>query len=116
MQHPYKSQLLFNLKAHYNDRNWRTLTYFSTKREEILFILPAEEDIKNIFEELYPVLNTLPEIDFPIERVVISFCHEDGNNYCSKLINPNKQDEINLALIGYTPERKIQLEELQEIK
>ena len=116
MQHPYKSQLLSNLKVYYHHRNWRTLTYFNTKRDEILFILPAEEDIKKIFEGLYTALNSLPEIDFPSERVVISFCHEDGNNYCSKLINPNKQDEINLALIGYRPERKIQLEELQEIQ
>jgi len=116
MKHPYKAQLLSNLKSYYLDRNWRTLTYFNTKREEILFILPNKEDIKIIFDELYTVLNSLPEIDYASERVVISFCHEDGTNYCSKLINPNKQDEINLALIGYRPERKIQLEELQEIQ
>ncbi|WP_158796171.1 hypothetical protein [Pedobacter sp. L105] len=116
MKHPYKAQLLLNLKAYYHERNWRTLTYFTPKREEILFILPEEEDIKSAFEGLYDVLGSLPEIDFPIERVVISFCHESGNNYCSRLINPSTQDEINLALIGYRPERKIQPEELQDFQ
>jgi hypothetical protein len=116
MTHQYKSQLLSNLKTYYKDRNWRILTYFNDKREEILFILPTTENIKMAYDQLYTVLASLPEIDSPIERVVISFCHDDGNNYCSKLINPTTQDEINLALIGYTPERKIQLDELLEIQ
>lgn len=116
MKHPYKTRLLSNLKVYYHDRNWRTLTYFTPKREEILFILPEKEDIKSIFDGLYGVLASLPEIDYPSERVVISFCDESGNNYCSRLINPNTQDEINLALIGYTPERKIHPEELQDLQ
>ena len=116
MKHQYKSQLLFNLKLYYHDRNWLTLTYFNDKRQEILFVLPEEEDIKSIFNELYSVLSALPDISFPSERVVISFCHESGSNYCSQLINPSKQDEINLALIGYSPERKINPEELLEVQ
>lgn len=115
MTHPYKSQLLLNLKAHYNDRNWRIISYFTNKREEILFVIPETENIKAIFEGLYPVLAALPEIDFPSERVVISFCYPTGTHYCSQLINPSKQDEINLALIGYRPERKIHPRELEEI-
>ena len=116
MNHPYKAQLLLNLKLYYHDRNWRTLTYFNSKRQEILFVLPENEDIKNIFDGLYGVLASLPEIEGTSERVVISFCYESGNNYCSHLINPNTQDEINLALIGYRPERKIHPEELQELQ
>jgi len=116
MKHPYKAQLLLNLKSYYRDRNWRTLTYFTSKRQEILFVLPEEEDIKSVFEGLYGVLASLPEIESTSERVVISFCDESGNNYCSQLINPSTQDEINLALIGYRPERKIHPEELQELQ
>lgn len=116
MNHPYKSQLLLNLKSYYHDRNWRTLTYFNAKRQEILFVVSEQEDIKSIFDGLYGVLASLPEIDSPSERVVISFCYENGNNYCSHLINPSTQDEINHALIGYRPERKIHPEELQELQ
>lgn len=116
MKHAYKAQLLLNLKLYYRERNWRTLSYFSTKRQEILFVLPEDENIKTVFDNLYTVLAALPDIDCPSERVVISFCHESGNNYCSQLINPSTQDEINLALIGYRPERKIHPEELQELQ
>lgn len=116
MTHPYKSQLLLNLKTYYQNPNWRTLNYFKPGRDEILFILPQTENIKNVYDTLYGVLASLPEIDYPSERVVISFCYETGDNYCSHLINPSTQDEINLALIGYRPERKIRPEELLEIQ
>lgn len=116
MNHPYKSELLQNLKAHYLGRNWRSIKYFDTKRDEILFVLPQTDDISQALGNLYAVLETLPEIEHPKERVVISFCYENGDSYCSRLINPNKQDEINLALIGYRPERKIRPEELQEME
>nr|WP_068886674.1 hypothetical protein [Pedobacter panaciterrae] len=116
MNHPYKSELLVNLKAHYLGRNWRSISYFDTKRDEILFVLPETDNVPEALNSLYEVLGTLPEIDYPKERVVISFCYENGDSYCSRLINPNKQDEINLALIGYRPERKIRPEELQEME
>ncbi|WP_214227751.1 hypothetical protein [Pedobacter sp. B4-66] len=116
MNHPYKSELLVNLKAHYHDRGWRSITYFDAKRDEILFVLPETDDVTKVLNNLYAVLGTLPEINHPKERVVISFCYENGDSYCSRLINPNKQDEINLALIGYRPERKIRPEELQELQ
>ena len=115
MEHPYKSQLLINLKEHYANRNWRSISYFDSKRDEILFVLPENSDVREAYNELYNVLAALPEIDHPKERVVISFCHENGQSYCSRLINPSTQDEINLALIGYLPKRKIKPEELQEI-
>lgn len=113
MKHPYKSQLLLNLSSIYDNQNWRTITFFESSRDEILFVLPEDEDIKSIFEDLLNVLISLPDIDHPNERVVISFCHKNGNSYCSKIINPNTQDEINLALIGYSPKRKIRIAELQ---
>ncbi|TKC08971.1 hypothetical protein [Pedobacter frigoris] len=115
MKHPYKSQLLLNLKLHYDDPSWRTITFFEAPKEEILFVLPDEENIIAVFKNLLSVLETLPDIDHPSERVVISFCYRTGEGYCSQLINPNSQDEINLALIGYQPQRKIRAEELQEI-
>ncbi len=114
MKHPYKSQLLLNLKAHYHDPSWRSLTYFDSSREEILFVLPKTENIQEVFNGLYETLAMLPEIEHPRERVVISFCHPNGEAYCSRLINPSTQDEINLALIGYRPQRQIRPEELQE--
>jgi hypothetical protein len=115
MKHPYKAQLLLNLKAHYQEQSWRTITFFDGRRDEILFVLPIKEDIKSVFDNLLAVLTTLPEIDHPSERTVISFSDENGNGYCSRLINPNTQDEINLALIGYRPQRKVRPEELQEL-
>ncbi|HWW43057.1 hypothetical protein [Pedobacter sp.] len=115
MKHLYKSQLQLNLKQFYANRNWRSISYFDSKRDEILFVLPETDDIREVFNGLYSVLSALPEIDYPKERTVISFCYEDGTSYCSRLINPNTQDEINLALIGYRPERRIKPEELQEL-
>lgn len=115
MKHPYKSQLLLNLKVHYHDRSWRSITYFDSKRDEILFVLPKTEDLQAAFNGLYESLAALPEIDHPKERVVISFCYDNGEGYCSRLINPSTQDEINLALIGYRPQRKVRPEELQEL-
>jgi len=115
MTHPYKSQLLINLKAHYCDPNWRTVTFFNDPREEVLFVLPHTEDIGPVFKNLFEVLKSLPEINYPRERVVISFCYQNGSDYCSQLTNPNNQDEINLALIGYRPQRKIRLEELKSL-
>lgn len=115
MKHPYKSQLLLNLKVHYHDRVWRSTTYFESNRDEILFVLPKTDDISSIFNGLYDVLAALPEIDHPKERVVISFCYDNGEKYCSRLINPTTQDEINLALIGYRPERKVRPEEIQAL-
>ncbi|TDQ11789.1 hypothetical protein [Pedobacter metabolipauper] len=114
MKHPYKSQLLLNLKAHYRDPSWRTVTFFDSSRDEILFIVPDGENIKTVFKNLFNILDGLPEIEHPSERVVISFCYKNGEGYCSELINPNNQDEINLALIGYRPERRIRLEEIQD--
>ncbi len=101
--HFYKSTLLGNLTRHYDRPDWRTVTFFKPPREEILFVVPAHENIERIINDLFTVLEKLPEIDHPRERVVIGFCYEDGSGYKTKLINPSKQDEINLALIGYTP-------------
>ena len=114
MKHPYKAQLLLNLEAHYQQK-WRTITFFDGRRDEILFVLPINEDLNNIYNNLLEVLSILPEINHPRERTVISFCDENGNAYCSRMINPNTQDKINLALIGYHPQRKVSPEELMEL-
>lgn len=100
---------------HYGEDSYRTITFFDGRRDEILFVLPTKEDISIHYENLLNVLSSLPEINHPRERTVISFCDKNGDGYCSRLINPNKQDEINLALIGYRPQRKVRPEELQEL-
>lgn len=100
---------------HYRVQSWRTITFFDGRRDEILFVLPIKEDISIAYDNLLEVLSNLPEIDHPRERTVISFCDKNGDGYCSRLINPNTQDEINLALIGYRPQRKVRPEELQEL-
>ncbi|MES2826656.1 MAG: hypothetical protein V4687_00800 [Bacteroidota bacterium] len=115
MPNAYKLQLLLNLKQHYDEPLWRTLTYFQNGRDELLFVVPADQDTKKLSEDLFKVLDKLPDIHLPPERTLISFCHADGNGYYSKLINPIKQDKINLALIGYLPERKITIEELRSV-
>lgn len=115
MKHPYKAQLLLNLKMHYHEQHYRTVTFFDGRRDEILFVVPVKDDISSVYEHLPEVLSGLPEINHPRERTVISFCDENGDAYCSHLINPNTQDEINLALIGYRPQRKVRPEELQEL-
>lgn len=115
MKHPYKAQLLLNLKAYYQEETWRTITFFDGRRDEILFVLPLKEEVNKAYNNLLDVLTNLPEINHPRERTVISFCDENGDAYCSKLINPNTQDKINLALIGYRPLHKIKPEELQEL-
>jgi len=112
MPHPYKSQLLLNLAQFYDAPAWRSLTWFDKGRDEILFILPFDSDVQKVYQDLLITLNLLPDILHSAERCVISFCHPDGSAYCSRLINPVAQDQINLALIGYTPGRTITLKDL----
>lgn len=115
MLHAYKLQLLLNLTQFYDEPSWRTLTWFEKGRDELLFVLPVGTKVKPTYDRLYQTLDKLPDINYPAERTVISFCYTDGSGYCSRLINPNKQDEINLALIGYTPSRSISKADLQEL-
>lgn len=115
MKHPYKTQLQKNLQTHYNQTNWIVKSNFKRGKDEILFILPEHENIKTIYANLYTDLSILPDIDHPSERVLISFCHPNGSEYCSKLINPNQQDEINLALLGQLPKRSISEAEIQQL-
>lgn len=112
MPHPYKSQLLLNLTQFYDAPNWRSRTLFDKGRDEIVFVLPFEADVQKIYQDLLITLDLLPDILHNAERCVISFCYPDGSAYCSKLINPVAQDQINLALIGYTPGRTITIKDL----
>lgn len=113
MKHHYKKQLQKNLEAHYSQENWIVKSNFG--RDEILFILPKHEDIKTVYANLYHELSFLPDIDHPRERVLISFCHPDGAGYCSRLINPSKQDQIHLALLGQLPSRSISETEIEQL-
>ncbi|WP_129714738.1 hypothetical protein [Pedobacter sp. SYP-B3415] len=106
MTHPYKQQLLLNLKTFFSDKSWRITPDFENGREEIIIIVHRPEDIGYLHSHLYEILAALPDINLPSERTIIGFCLPDGSGYRSHLINPSKQDEINLALIGYRPERK----------
>lgn len=115
MKHHYKAELQRNLETHYSQGNWIVKSNFDRGKDEILFILPPYEDIKKIYANLYTELSVLPDIDHPRERVFISFCHPDGSGYCSRLINPSKQDEIHLALLGQLPSRFISETEIQQL-
>lgn len=113
MLHPYKTELLNNLKKHFNAYNWHIKGNFENGKDEILLIVPPHTDLAPIHDDLYNSLSALPEIDFQPERTLISLCHPDGSGYCSMLINPNTQDEIHQALLGQLPTRRITNEELQ---
>ena len=114
MKHPYKTQLMLNLKAVYKDLPSRVISYFDGKKDEILFVMDGQLAVREAYDNVLAILSKLPEIDHPRERTVIGFCDKSGAHYCSHLINPNIQDEINLALIGYRSQRKVRPEELQE--
>ncbi|HKG05539.1 MAG TPA: hypothetical protein VKB19_03735 [Pedobacter sp.] len=105
--HPYKTQLQQNLQRHYDNKDWLIKSNFKDGKDEILLIIPLAEQIAPLFENLFSVLSLLPEIEHVPERTLISFCHLDGSGYCSKLINPNTQDQIHLALLGKLPERML---------
>ncbi len=113
MQHAYKITLKQNLVNHYNAGDWIVKSDFRKGKDEILFIIPNSIVIETIYDRLFEDLATLPEIDHPSERVVISFCHPDGDSYCSRVINPSVQDEINMALLGRLPKRQLPFEEQQ---
>ncbi|PST83587.1 hypothetical protein C7T94_13680 [Pedobacter yulinensis] len=115
MMHPYKQQLLLNLRTYFAEKPWRITSDFEQGREEIIFIVPRNEDIDELHRSLFHILGALPDIHLPNERVVIGFCLADGSGYRSHLINPNKQDEINLALIGYRPERTPRANALEKL-
>lgn len=115
MPHAYKTQLQLNLAQHYNRKDWLIKSNFAKRKDEILIIIPNSEDIKTIQNDLYTLLTSLPEIPYPGERTLISFCYPDGTGYCSKLINPNTQDEINLALLGQLPKRVLSTEEIEHL-
>jgi len=104
-----------NLQVIYEPQLIRVVTFFEGNRDEILFFMDDQKSIAEAYKNLFSTLSMLPEIDFPRERTVIGFCDTNGEHYCSHLINPTSQDEINLALIGYRPERKIRPDELTEI-
>jgi len=115
MRHAFKTKLQQNLEAYYLQKDWILKSNFDKGRDEILVIVPKEENLRALHDSLYDVLCLLPDIAHSPERVVISFCHPDGSGYCSRVINPSKQDEIHLALLGQLPSRNITPTELQNL-
>lgn len=113
MLHPYKTELLNNLEKHFNEETWHIKGNFDGGKDEILLIVPTHIDLAPIYTNLYTILSMLPEINQAPERTLISLCHPDGSGYCSRLINPNTQDEIHQALLGQLPSRRITSQELQ---
>jgi len=93
MEHHYKHQLVENLKKHYENRGWK-ITIAFVERDEIKFILPSGSNAKKEKTELFSVLESLPEIDFPKERVRIVFWVEDESmhNCQIEIINPDIED------------------------
>ncbi|KQC02117.1 hypothetical protein [Pedobacter sp. Hv1] len=109
MEHAYKFQLIENLKPIYGNRGW-SISISRLDLDEIIFTLPIGEDVKFIADNLYSVLDGLPEIDHPKERVRFVFIL-DGDEYhnCQiRLINPNSEDH---KFIAMGPERFVTLDE-----
>lgn len=96
--HPYISELFENIKWVYGDKGWEFELY--PHRSEILIILPEGNDAEKEESKLYAVLEALPEIDHPRERVRIVFWleTEPRYNYKISVINPNHIDESIYAL------------------
>jgi hypothetical protein len=96
--HKYKLQLVENLKAHYTGRGWKLA--FAFNRDEILFILPDGYDARKERDGLIEVLESLPEIDYPKERVRIAFWVESEARNCTQIeiINPNVYDHKHYAI------------------
>lgn len=115
MTHAYKTQLKKNLEHCYLKTDWVLRANFDKGKDELLFIIPKSEEIKPLYDNIYDTLLQLPEIEHPSERVIISFCHSDGTGYCSRVINPNSQDEIHMALLGQLPSRRMTEAELQNL-
>jgi hypothetical protein len=97
--HEYKEQLYENLKQHLEGSGWKGVKHFEF-RGEIQLILPEDLDVNTEFKKVYTLLESLPEIDHPRERVVISYSHKAWKNYKSVVINPTKQDIMLYRNIG----------------
>ncbi len=91
--HEYKEQLYKNLGEHLKGTGWKGVRHFEF-RDEIQLILPDQLDILTEFKKLYAMLDALPEIDYPRERVVISYSHKGWKNYKAVIINPTPQDNM----------------------
>lgn len=107
----YKEQLFQNFKSHFSGSGWHGVRHFYNGRDEIQLILPDELSISIEFDKIYEILNELPEINLPAERVYISMCHEGWRNYRKILINPTAQDIIDSARIPHFPDKWLTPEE-----
>ena len=98
----YKLKLLQNLKNNGYGAGW----FISTDRmwcDEITFTLPENEDSEIAADKLYNILESLPEIEFPKERVKFIFRNVGRSMHdCQiRVINPN-DDEMNTIAMSST--------------
>ena len=109
----YKEQLFQNLKLYFKGSGWFGVRHFDNGRDEIQLILPDSVSVKEEFSRIYTVLEELPEINLPRERVYISYCHERWRDYHKVLINPTDGDIKAATLIPHSPEKWVTPEEHQ---
>lgn len=88
--HEYKEQLFQNLKKHLKGSGW-TLVRLFEGRGEIQVVLPDNIDVSREFEQLYQVLDQLPDINLEPEQVFISYCHKNWQDYFCTVINPDPE-------------------------
>ncbi len=88
--HEYKEQLFQNLKKHLKGSGWTMVKLFEG-RGEIQLILPDNLDVEKEFNQLYSILDRLPDIDLEPEQVIISYCHKNWLNYHCTIINPSQE-------------------------
>eukprot|EP01132_Coremiostelium_polycephalum_P015033 gene15033-18203_t len=88
--HEYKEQLFQNLKKHLKGSGWTMVKLFEG-RGEIQLILPDNVDVEKEFNQLYSILDRLPDIDLEPEQVIISYCHKNWLNYHCTIINPSQE-------------------------
>ena len=99
MTNEYKDQLFENLKEYYKGRGFEFYKHYY-ERDEIHILLPDDVNVKEEFDKLYDILESLPDIDLPWERTRISYSHDRRGDWEYKLINPTEKDIYNSKLIA----------------
>lgn len=88
--HEYKEQLFQNLKKYLKGSGWTLVRVFEG-RGEIQIVLPDNLNVAAEFNQLYKILDKLPDINFEPEQVFISYCHKNWQNYHCTVINPDPE-------------------------
>lgn len=88
--HEYKEQLFQNLKKYLKGSGWTLVRVFEG-RGEIQIVLPDNLNVAAEFNQLYKILDKLPDINLEPEQVFISYCHKNWQNYHCTVINPDPE-------------------------